>query len=74
MEVVLVAVVLVGLVGIGILLLKQTRVLGQVHVLVNSRLTEALDDIAALKKALLEERRHSEIAALGRTSRKKGKP
>lgn len=31
--------------------------LSQIHVLVNSRLTEALDDIAALKKALVAERR-----------------
>lgn len=34
------------------------RTLSQIHRLVNSRLTEALDDITALKKALTDERRH----------------
>lgn len=35
----------------------QQELLDQIHTLVNSRLTEALDDIAALKQALVEERR-----------------
>jgi hypothetical protein len=33
------------------------RVLRTIHVLVNSRLSEALDDIAALKAALVDARR-----------------
>lgn len=36
------------------------RVLRQVHSLVNSRLSEALNDITALKKALVDERRQTE--------------
>lgn len=42
--------VLVG----GAIALKR---LSQIHVLVNSRLTEALNDISALKNALVVERR-----------------
>lgn len=71
MNAVLIVVVAVGMAGIGVALTRQAKVLSQVHVLVNSRLTEALDDIAALKKALLEERRHNEITALGKTQRTK---
>lgn len=72
MEIVLAGVVAVGLGGIGMALRKQAGTLDQIHTLVNSRLTEALEDIAALKAALLDERRSAELAALTRSSRKKG--
>lgn len=35
------------------LLLDQKKNLSEIHVLVNSRLTEALDEIQALKRALV---------------------
>jgi hypothetical protein len=56
-----IGIVVVGGLGLGLTwsLRKQAETLGQIHVLVNSRLTEALDDISALKKALVEERRHT---------------
>lgn len=72
METVLIVEVAVGMAGIGGVLWKLVVTSGQIHKLVNSRLTEALDDIAALKKALLEERRSSELAAITRASKKKG--
>lgn len=49
------------LVGLSVVLIVggvlMIRLLRQIHVLVNSRLTEALDDITALKQALIKERR-----------------
>lgn len=42
---------------------RQTNTLAQIHKLVNSRLTEALNDITALKKALVDERRHTKAKA-----------
>lgn len=61
MESVLLGVICVAIIGTALAQNRwakdQHEVLGQVHKLVNSRLTEALDDIAALKQALVEERR-----------------
>lgn len=42
---------------LAVILFYVLRALRQIHVLVNSRLTEALEDIAALKAALVTARR-----------------
>lgn len=48
---------LVGFTAVAIVLFFMLRMLRTIHVLVNSRLTEALEDIAALKAALIDARR-----------------
>lgn len=49
--------IVIALAGLAAILGFMLKMLHSIHALVNSRLTEALDDISALKKALTNARR-----------------